>query len=135
MTRQPFATPEIAALFADRTSKKVQGLLALRDLIFEVAKETQGVEGVLESLKWGQPAYRNACTRAGTTLRLGLPKTGGIALYVHCRTSLIADFEAMFPQAFTIEGNRAVHLPEKGALPKDALSILIGRALIYHASK
>lgn len=108
-----------------------EGLLALRDLIFETAAETPGVGPLEETLKWGQPAYLTPKTRSGSTIRLGLPKQGGFALYAHCQTTLIRDFRSLFPNDFQYEGNRAVHFKDCTALLPDPLRLLIRSALTY----
>ena len=82
-----------------------EGCMALRDLILDVAGETPGVGAVSEELRWRQPAY---LTRAGTTIRLGVPKSGGYALFVPCQTMLIEDFRPLAPAGTRFDGWRAV---------------------------
>lgn len=125
-----FATPAVAAAFAAFPDAARGGLLRLRALIFEVAQDTPGVGRIEETLKWGQPAYLTPETRAGSTLRLGVPKTGGFALFAHCQTTIVADFRRVFPDDFAYDGNRAVRFdvdPEPGAIVP-----LIRHALTYH---
>lgn len=124
--------PAVAARFAGYPEPARGALLQLRGLIFDVAASTPGVGSLTECLKWGQPAYLTAATNAGTTIRLGVPKQGGCAIYTHCQTSLISDFRQLFPQGFKIEGNRAVHLDPDQPLPLDALRLLVHAALTYH---
>ncbi|WP_193172223.1 DUF1801 domain-containing protein [Nisaea nitritireducens] len=128
----PFENPAVAAAYESFPPREREGLLALRDLIFETAAETPGVGPLEETLKWGQPAYLTPKTRSGSTIRLGLPKQGGFALYTHCQTTLIPDFRSLFPDDFRYEGNRAVHFREGTALPLDPLRLLIRSALTYH---
>ena len=109
--------------------------LRLRGLIFETAAATPGVGALEETLKWGQPAYLTPETKAGSTLRLGLPKDGGFALYAHCQTTIVSDFRSLFPDAFAYEGNRAVRFDAGGALPREELTLLIRSALTYHLNK
>ncbi|MEM9360805.1 MAG: DUF1801 domain-containing protein, partial [Pseudomonadota bacterium] len=108
------------------------GLQYLRKLIFDVAARTEGVGRLEETLKWGQPAYLTSETKTGTTIRLGCPKVGGFAIYVHCQSSLVSDFRALFPHDFTYEGNRAIHFASVDDLPADKLDIFITSALTYH---
>lgn len=122
----------MAAAFAAFPDAERAGLMRLRALILAIAEETDGVGPLTETLKWGQPSYLTTKTQAGTTIRLGCPKTGGYALYVHCQTTLIADFRALFPDALVYEGNRAVLFDVDGELPVASLSLLIRRALTYH---
>ncbi len=128
----PFSDPAVAAAFDAFPAAARAGLLEIRDLIFDVAAETDGVGALQETLKWGQPAYLTPETKSGSTIRLGAPKDGGLALYAHCQTTIISDFQGLFPDEFTYEGNRAVRLPEDGDLRPEALSLLIKSALTYH---
>lgn len=128
----PIADPKVAAAFEVFAPDEREMLLQLRRLIFEVAAETKGVGRIEETLKWGQPAYLTPETKSGSTIRLGVPKSGGIAIFAHCQTSIISDFDAVFPGDFTLDGNRAVLLPTDADLPLDALRMLIRSGLIYH---
>ncbi|WP_227421470.1 DUF1801 domain-containing protein [Pacificispira spongiicola] len=127
---RPFQSPDVEAAF-DAFPEPARGtLLALRALIFEVAAETPGVGAIEETLKWGQPAYLTPETKSGTTIRLGMPKTGGAALYTHCQTTVMSDFRALFPGEFTFDGNRAVLFDTSADIEK--LRMLIRHALTYH---
>ncbi len=136
MTDQPpFAEPAVKEVFAAFPGDVADDLLRLRALIFDVAAETDGVGSVHETLKWGQPAYLTPETKSGSTIRLGAPKDGGVALYAHCQTTIIPDFRGSFPDAFTYEGNRAVRF-SAGEAPADGpLRLLIKSALTYHLNK
>ncbi|MCA0871544.1 DUF1801 domain-containing protein [Seohaeicola saemankumensis] len=129
-----FADRAVADAFAAFPNPARAGVLRLRALIFEVAAGTPGVGRVQETLKWGQPAYLTPDTKAGSTLRLGRPKTGGYAIYAHCRTSLISDFRGLFPQ-FTYDGNRAVLFRDQDRPPEEQIALLIGAALTYHRKR
>ena len=130
--RPPFENPAVAAAYKSFPAPQREGLLTLRRLIFETAAETPGVGTLEETLKWGQPAYLTPKTRSGSTIRLGLPKQGGFALYTHCQTTLIPDFRSLFPDDFDYEGNRAVHFKDARSLPLDPLRLLVRNALTYH---
>lgn len=125
----PFFNDKVAAAFAAFPDELRPGLLRLRALIHEIAEETPGVGPLEETLKWGQPSY---AAKSGTPIRLGLPKTGGFALYVHCQTTVLSDFQSLFPETLTLEGNRGVHLTPDSPLPEDPLRALIKSALTYH---
>ena len=127
----PFDDPNVAAAFAAFPEDARPALLNLRALIFETAAE-RGVGRVLECLKWGQPAYLTPETKAGTTIRLGVAKTGELAILTHCQTRVVPEFQALFPDDFTYDGTRAVHLPAQGDLPVEKLRLLIAAALTYH---
>lgn len=127
-----FANPQVAEFIAACPKEARQGLMQLRALIFRLARETPGVGTVEEAVRWGQPAYLTTATGAGTTLRLGLPKAGGFALYAHCHTTLIQTFAAMFGDDFSYEGNRAVLFQTSADIQPEKLSLLIVHALTYH---
>lgn len=129
---QPFEDPNVERVFQAYPEDVRAALLAIRDLIFEVAQRTEGVGALQETLKWGQPAYLTPETKSGSTLRLGLPKTGGFAVYAHCQTTIISDFRALFPDDFNFEGNRAVHFSASEEPSLDRLALLIRAALTYH---
>ena len=128
----PFEDPAVQAAFAAFPEPARPGLLQLRQLIFETATQTPGVGEIGETLKWGQPAYLTPRTRSGSTIRLGIPKTGGFALYAHCRTTIISGFRDHFPDEFGYEGNRAVLFREGDELPEAPLRLLIRTALTWH---
>lgn len=115
----------VAAAFSAFPEDVQAGLLGLRARIMAVAL-AEGIE-LEEALRWGQPAYLAA---KGSTIRLGVPKTGGFAIYTHCQTSLMSDFKAICPE-LNFEGNRAVHFVVAEA-PPEAIDLLIHAALTYH---
>jgi len=125
----------VAARFAAFPEPARTELLALRALIFETAAETPGVGKIEETLKWGQPAYLTPETKSGSTLRLGLPKSGGFAVYAHCQTTIIGDFRHLFPSDFDFDGNRAVRFRDGDKVPTEKLRPLVTRALTYHLKR
>lgn len=130
--KHPFEDPAVKAVFANYPEPEQSSLLLIRDRIFNTAEQTAGVGNLLETLKWGQPAYLTPDTKSGSTIRLGLPKTGGYAIYVHCQTTIISDFQQVFPSDFTYEGNRAIHFNADSPPELSKLELLISRALTYH---
>lgn len=130
--RLHFEDPDVEARFAAFPEPARTGLLTLRRLIFETARETPRVGAVQETLKWGQPAYLTPETKSGSTIRLGVPKQGGFALYTHCQTTLLSDFRSIFPDDFVYEGNRAIRFKDSETLPLDKVRLLISSALTYH---
>ena len=115
----------VAAAYAAFPEAERAGLLALRARILAIAAADE--IALEEALRWGQPAY---LASKGSTIRLGVPKTGGVAIYTHCQTTLISDFRALCPD-LRFEGNRAVHFATGEAPPK-AIDMLIRAALTYH---
>lgn len=132
---ESFQGDAVAAAFAAFPEAERDGLLVLRDLIFDTAATLPEVGRIEETLKWGQPAYLTPETGSGTTLRLGVPKTGGFALFVHCQTTVIPEFRTLFGEDFAYDGNRAVIFETVQDLRPDALRPLIASALTYHARK
>ena len=128
----PDMPAEVRAAFDAFAPQARTGLLQLRDLILAQAADMPQVGPITEALRWGQPAYLTSQTKAGSTLRLGVPKSGGFALFVHCQTSLIADFRAVAGDRFRYEGQRAVLFARAGDLQPDLLALLIRRALGWH---
>ncbi len=129
---QLFQSDAVAAAFDAAPPRARDGLLALRALIIETANGLPRIGRLEEALRWGQPAYLTPDRKAGTTLRLGVPGTGGFALFVHCRTSLIADYITMFPDQDRIEGARAVLFDHVAQVDPQRHGWLIRRALTYH---
>lgn len=112
-------------------------MLALRDLIFTVAQDTESVGELQETLKWGEPAYVTAASRLGSTVRMDwkAKKPDQYAVYFNCNTGLVDMFRTLFPKDFEFEGNRAIvfHLDEQ--IAEDALAVCLAAALTYHAKK
>ncbi|WP_162651321.1 DUF1801 domain-containing protein [Lentilitoribacter sp. Alg239-R112] len=132
MIDPPFASADVEAAFNAFPEPERKGLLKLRALIFKTAAQSPEVGTIEETLKWGQPSYLTPETKSGSTIRLGMPKTGGFAIYTHCQTTLISDFQNLFPDDFAYEGNRAIHFDNEGAIPAPKLQMYIRAALTYH---
>lgn len=124
--------PTIAEVFARAPEPARAGMLALRALILNVADDVPEAGRVEETLRWGQPSYITPDTKAGSTIRLGVPKSGGFALYVHCQTTLLSDFRALFGDDFRYENNRGVLFDSPDDIKPDLLAHLIRNALTYH---
>jgi len=128
----PAMDPKVADVFAtfDETAKA--GLKQLRRLIFQIADETEGVGHVAEVLRWGQPSYVTPVTKSGSTIRLGVPKTGGFAIFTHCQTTIMSDFAASFPGWDKFDGNRGVLFESQKDIDPTRHGLLIKSALTYH---
>lgn len=109
----------------------------LRNLIYEVAKGTDGVGKLEETLKWGEPAYLTSEPKSGTTIRIDWkPKSPNqIGMYVSCNTFLVDSFRTLFKDELKFEGNRAIIFPTNKPLPRKPLIICIRMALRYHLDK
>ncbi|MBU2983071.1 DUF1801 domain-containing protein [Lentibacter algarum] len=122
-----FLNPAVEAVFEAFPAPERAGLMHLRELIYTSADEL-GVT-LSEELRWGQPAY---LTAKGSTLRLGLPKTGGIALFAHCQTDIISNFASQAPASYRFDGNRAVLFDTTKNVVDAELMQLIKHGLSYH---
>ena len=133
MTEQhDFQDPKVQQAFQTFPDTLRPRLLHLRDLIFQTARDLPQIGALHETLKWGQPAYLTPETGAATTIRLGLPKTGGYALYTHCQSRVMPEFQALFPNDLKFDGTRAVLFDIDETPPEAPLRALITRALTYH---
>jgi hypothetical protein len=112
-------------------------LLDVRKLIFATANADEDVGPLVETLKWGEPAYLTEQTGSGSTIRLGRVKDSEAhaAVLFNCKTTLIDTFRERFPDQFEYRQNRALLLNVSGALPKRPLSICLSLALTYHLDR
>ena len=124
--------PAVAEAFANYPKAPRARLLQLRKLLFQTARQLDGVGAIAECLRWGQPSYLTRATGSGSMLRLhwspGLAQRVG--LYVHCQTRLISEFRARYPD-FEYEGNRGLLVPTAGRLARHEIADCIGLALTY----
>ena len=134
MTAPPIPA-EIVEIFPHYPAPSRARLLDLRELIFALAAETAGVGPLIETLKWGEPAYLTP-SGSGTTIRLGAVKSApeAPAVLFNCKTSLIESFRNQFAEDFAFVGNRALTLPP-GSPPREALAFCLRSALTYHRPK
>src|SRR5262249_18997440 len=92
--------PAVAAAFSSYPKGVRARLLALRKLILDTARATEGVGPVEETLKWGQVSYLTSESRSGSTIRIDQVKSepGRYALYFHCQTNLVETFRELYPE-------------------------------------
>jgi hypothetical protein len=124
--------PKVQAAFDAFPAAARETAMVLRDLIFDEAAQNNAVGALDETLKWGQPSYLTTASKSGTTLRIGVPKQGGCAIYAHCATTVISSYAEAFSDRDVIEGNRAVHFASARDLAPDRIRLLIRHALTYH---
>jgi hypothetical protein len=67
---QAFIDPHVEAVFQSWPQPMRRKLLALLQMIFDVAADMPGVGALEETLKWGQSAYLTPHTRSGSTVWL-----------------------------------------------------------------
>lgn len=131
--RAVFSDARIKAVFASYPDPLRSKLLALRRLILDTAKATDGVGVLEETLKWGQPSYLTRESGSGSTIRIDRIKSDNrYAIYFHCQTDLVATFRELYPDDMIYQGNRAIVFDAANTIPQDALRHCIGLALTYH---
>lgn len=128
------AVKEVFDSYPDHIRLKMN---ALRELIYEVARSTQGVGDIEETLKWSEPAFLTKKPKSGTTVRMDWKSRSPnqIGIYVNCKTSLVESYRMMFNNELTFEGNRGILIPVEGPIPKKQLMICIQMALRYYLDK
>jgi hypothetical protein len=128
--------PAVEAAFDAYPATVKAKLLALRRLILDTAKATQGVGALEETLKWGQPSYLTPETKSGSTIRIDQvkPEAGQVAVYFHCQTNLVETFRELYPE-LSFGGNRSILLNAGDKLPAAALRHCVALALTYHLNR
>ena len=136
-TRSGFSDPAVEAAFDAYPKPLKARLLALRRLIFDTARTTEGVGALEETLKWGQPSYLTPETKSGSTIRIDAIKAGAdrYAVYFHCQTNLVETFRELYPREFSYGGNRCIILNVDDDVPEPALRHCVALALTYHLTK
>lgn len=106
----------------------------LRELIIETAQETEGVNILEETLKWGEPSF---LTKNGSTLRMDWKKKtpNQYQMYFKCTSSLVETFKLVFGDFFEYEKNRAIIFQINQEIPVAELKKCIKAALTYHKVK
>ena len=112
-------------------------LLALRTMIFDVAKKTPGVGKLEEALRWGQPSYLTPETGSGSTIRIDQIKNepDKYAMYFICTSGLVEDFRELYKGEMKFVGNRSIVFDAGDRLPEATLRHCISLALTYHLRK
>ena len=109
-------------------------MMRLRQLVIDVASETDGVDDLEETLKWGEPSF---LSKGGSTVRMDWKSRTPhqYALYFNCNTSLVETFKELYDDVFNFDGKRAITFGEHDELPVDELKHCIALALTYHRVK
>ncbi len=129
--------PKVAAAFSSYPIRLRMKLLALRKLILDTARTTNGVGALEETLKWGQVSYLTGESKSGSTIRIDHVKSepDKYALYFHCQTNLVATFRELYPDKWSYGGNRCILLSVEDKVDEAALRHCIALALTYHLNK
>ena len=134
--REATVDPAVEAVFEAYPKPIRSKLLALRRLILDTARTTDGVGALTETLKWGQPSYLTSESRSGSTVRIDGVKSvpNQYAIYFHCQTNLVETFRELYPE-LRYGGNRSILLDADEELPEAALRHCVALALTYHLDK
>ena len=126
--------PEVARVFASYPESMRKRMMRLRQLVLDRASETEGVDKLEETLKWGEPSY---LTKGGSTLRMDWKDRAPnqYAIYFNCNTKLVSTFKELYGDVFTFEGKRAIVFDENDELPVDELKHCVSLTLRYHRLK
>jgi hypothetical protein len=133
LTRYNFASQDIEAKFNAYPKAIKISLLAIRELIFNTAKQS-GAGELEESLKWGEPSYSS---KFGSPIRIDWKEKSSefLGIYFNCNTKLVETFRELYPSDFEYQKNRAILLPTHTTLPKEQLGHCIELALLYKQRK
>ena len=128
--------PAVAAVLDSYPKPLKSKLLALRALILDTARKTEGVGRLEEALKWGQVSYLTSESKSGSTVRIDRVKSADdqVAVYFHCQTNLVETFRELYPE-LSFGGNRAILLEADKKLPEAELRHCVALALTYHLGK
>ncbi len=131
-----FQSTEIQEAFYAYPDAIRNKLLALRQLIFDVASNADEVGHIEETLKYGQPSYLTVRPKSGTVISIDQvsPEDSRYALYVH-QTTLINTFRDIYPDELTYDGTRGIIFDQDEDLPVDVVKHCILLALTYHRDK
>lgn len=125
---------DIAAYLRERPEELHAPILALRRLVFQTAAEDARIGPLVETLKWGEPAYLTQVSGAGTTLRLGWKRVlpGHFGMFFNCRTRVSDQIKQIFPDTFTFDGTRGLLFRVGEEVPQNEVKVCIGLVLTYH---
>ncbi len=124
----------VSAIFNAYPKEVHSQMERLRELVLETAENSDQIDKLTETLKWGEPSY---VTKHGSTLRMDWKdkNPNQYAMYFQCTSRLVPSFKMAFPDLFKYDGSRAIvfNLDEK--VPEKELKQCIKAALTYHKVK
>lgn len=125
---------DVLAVYQSYPQPMQKMLLTLRRIIIETAEETEGIEHLEETLKWGEPSYRS---KHGSTIRINWKpsRPNHYAMYFHCKTTLVETFRELYQGSFEFEGNRAIVFHDDDDIDVEKLKHCIALSLTYHRIK
>ena len=109
-------------------------LTYLRELIVETAKESENIQEIEETLKWGELSY---LAKKGSTIRIDwkAKSPNQYAMYFKCTSKLVSTFKEVYGDLFVYETNRAIVFQLGEEIPVKELKACIHMALNYHSLK
>ena len=118
-----FQNSDVMEKFFKFRGERGEKLMQLRELIFDTAESDSRIGSLSEELRWGDPSYLTASTGAGSTVRLGLLGKDKIAIFFHCKTTLVGMFREMYGDHLEYSKNRAIvidpeNMPDNAILEK-----------------
>ena len=127
-------SPDFEAVLINYPEEVRPKMAKLRALIHESAEESDEIEELEETLKWGEPSF---VVKKGSTLRMDWKEKspGQFAVYFKCTSKLVPSFKAVFGKRFNYEGNRAIIFRLDENIPAGELKACIKAALNYHRVK
>jgi len=136
MKYRKFTNPEIKNIFNNYPKTIKNKLLSIRELIFQISEESDDIGLIEETLKWETPSYLTYSPKSGTTIRLSTMRAydDKYAISVHCQTTLVSDFKAIYPE-LEYEGNRSIIFDVNNDIPPGTIEHFITSALTYHKRK
>ena len=126
--------PAVPRVFDNYPADVRSKLTNLRELILETASETQSVDELEETLKWGEPSY---LTKKGSTVRIDWkPRAPDqYCMYFKCTSKLVPTFMQLYDDILTFENHRAIVFKLDDEIPVRQLKHCISLALTYHLVK
>ena len=126
--------PKVETAFNRYPTEVRDKIESLRNLILEVAADTDGIDKLEETLKWGEPSY---LTKHGSTIRIDwkAKSRDQYAVYFKCTSKLVPTFKEVFGPRLRYEGNRAIVFKLEEEIPTAELKKCIAAALSYHRLK
>ncbi len=136
MQYRKFQNIEIKNIFNAYPKTVKDKLLFFREIIFQIADESNEIGKIEETLKWENPSYLTHSPKSGTTIRLSKVRAydDKYAISVHCQTSLVSEFKEIYPE-LEYNGNRSIILNVSHELPLAKIRHFIFSALTYHYRK
>lgn len=130
-----FDDASVESVFVGYPARFRDPLLKIREWIFTLSEQSQEIGPLQETLKWGQPGYVTHKSKSGSTVRLDRFGPDKIAVFFHCKTTLVDTFGTLFPGVFEFSKNRAIVLDPDNPIPEAELQVCLEMALTYHLQK